>query len=224
MACLWLNFRIQDCQVCGLDRACHGRNFEVPFCKAHGLCWACQWQNFRTADCQVCGLDWACHGRNFGTQVWKVCGGCWAWLGLPQVKVWNSRGHGWKFEAPFVKLMVFGGPASDRIAWACHRHNFGLPVYDSSGLCWACRCHGRNVLLVFELSCAQWVRFAGCAGRTGLLWLVSFVRCHLSPEVRWFGWIPWLGCLGAAAHCEMNGIYTSMFFVDMNVVPTSGGQ
>ena len=31
-----------DCQVCGLDKACHGRNFEVPFCKADGLCWPCQ--------------------------------------------------------------------------------------------------------------------------------------------------------------------------------------
>ena len=130
---------------------------------------------------------------------------------------WACHGH--ILELHFVRLMVFAGPA-----WACHRHNFGLPVCDSSGLCWACRCHGRNVLLVFELSCAQWVRFGGCAGRTGLLWLVSFVLCHLSPEVRWLGWIPWLGCLGAAAHCEMNGIYTSMFFVEMNVVPTSGGQ
>ena len=36
--------------------------------------------------------------------------------------------------------------------------------------------------------------------------------------------MPWLGCLGAAAHCEMNGIYTSMLFVEMNVFPTSGGQ
>ena len=75
----------------------------------------------------------------------------------------------------------------------------------------------------FELSCAQWIRFGGCAGRAGLFWLV-FVLCHLSAEVRWFGWIPWLGCLGAAALCELNGIYTSMFFVEMNVVPTSGGQ
>ena len=53
-------------------------------------------------------------------------------------------------ELHFVRLMVFAG-----LAWACHRRNFGLPVCDSSGLCWACRCHGRNVLLVFELSCAQ---------------------------------------------------------------------
>ena len=53
-------------------------------------------------------------------------------------------------ELHFARLMVFAGPA-----WACHRHNVGLPVCDSSGLCWACRCHGRNVLLVFELSCAQ---------------------------------------------------------------------
>ena len=36
-ACLWLNFRIQDCQVCGLDWACRGWNFGTPFCKAHGL-------------------------------------------------------------------------------------------------------------------------------------------------------------------------------------------
>ena len=34
--------------------------------------------------------------------------------------------------------------------------------------------------------------------------------CNLSPEVRRFGSIPWLGCLCAAAYCEMNGIYTSM--------------
>ena len=33
-----------------------------------------------------------------------------------------------------------------------------------------------------------------------------------------------MGCLGAAAHCEMNGIYTSVFFVEMNVVPTSEGS
>ena len=31
-------------------------------------------------------------------------------------------------------------------------------------------------------------------------------------------------CLSAAADGEMNGIYTSMFFAEMNVVPTSGGQ
>ena len=24
----------------------------------------------------------------------RFCGGCWAWLGLPQVKFWHSRGHG----------------------------------------------------------------------------------------------------------------------------------
>ena len=32
---------VPECQVCGLDWACHGRNFGAPFCKAHGLCWAC---------------------------------------------------------------------------------------------------------------------------------------------------------------------------------------
>ena len=33
------------------------------------------------------------------------------------------------------------------------------------------------------------------------------------------GWV----VLVLLAHCEM-GIYTSMFFVEMNVVPMSGGQ
>ena len=33
---------VPECQVCGFYCACHGRNFEASFCKAHGLCWACQ--------------------------------------------------------------------------------------------------------------------------------------------------------------------------------------
>ena len=58
--------------------------------------------------------------------------------------------------------------------------------------------------------------------RLALVGLFCAVPSFSGSEMIWL--IPWLGCLGAAALCEMNGIYTSMFFVEMNVVPTSGGQ
>ena len=63
----------------------------------------------------------------------QTCGLDWAW-------------HRHILELYFVRLMVLSEPATGTI---------GLPGCDSSGPCWACRCHGRNVLLVFELSCAQ---------------------------------------------------------------------
>ena len=130
-----------------------------------------------------------------------------SWLDLPRTKIWSSI---------LVRLMVFAG-----LTWACHRHNFVLP--DSSlrffrsmlGLPqpWT-ECLARFQAFVCFMSKICWLLAA-------LACLVSFVLCHLSPEVRWFGWIAWLGCLGA---CEMNGIYTSMFFAEMNIVPTFGGQ
>ena len=118
----------------------------------------------------------------------SILSGSWSLLGLPVTEfsyqsarflVLTGLATDEILELHFARLMVFAG-----LAWACHRHNFGLPVCDSSGLCWACLCHGWIVLLVLELSCAQGVRFAGCAGRIELLWFVSYVLCHLSPEVR----------------------------------------
>ena len=58
--------------------------------------------------------------------------------------------------------------------------------------------------------------------RLALVGLFCAVPSFSGSEMIWLD--PLLGCLGAAAHCEMNGIYTSMFFVEMNVVPTSRGQ
>ena len=119
-ACDWIFEPKIDCQVCGLDRACHGRNFGAPFCKGHGVCWACLWQNFRTADFQVCGLDWACRGWNFGTPFCKAHG-----LGPASDKIFvlqiakfvvlTGPAAAEILELHSVRFMVFAGPASDRI-------------------------------------------------------------------------------------------------------------
>ena len=58
--------------------------------------------------------------------------------------------------------------------------------------------------------------------RLALICLFCTVPSFSGSEILWL--IALVGCLGAAAYCEMNGIYTSMFFVEMNVVPTSRGQ
>ena len=147
-------------------------------------CCACQWQNFRTADCQVCGLDWACRRWKFEASFVRrmvfvgpasdvfSCQSARlvAWLGLPRTY----------FGASFVRLMVFAGPA-----WACYRHNFGLPVCDSSGLCWACRCHGRNVLLVFSLSCSMSkIRWLCWPHRLALVGLFCAVPSFSGSDIR----------------------------------------
>ena len=117
-------------------------------------------------------------------------------------------------ELHSVRLIVF--PCLDLPST-----HFRLPVCDSSGLCWACRCHGRNVLLVFKLSCAQWARFAGCTGRTDLLWLLSLCCAIFLRE-----WNDLAGSVGWVASTLLQNEWDLhvYFLAEMNVVPTSRGR
>ena len=118
----------------------------------------------------------------------SILQGWWSLLGLPVTKFSFTRLPGLSSWLGLPRTK-FWSPSD--CGSSC---SFGALVCSMSKIRWLCWPHWLALALLVPLACFG----------------MSLLCCAISPEVRRFGSIPWLGCLRAAAFCETNGIYTSM--------------